>query len=62
MNTIIPSLTDNLNEIKTNIENGSIILFNTSINSVEELSYIIDFIKGKGYNIVDLDKLLDENI
>lgn len=62
MNTIIPSLTDNLNEIKTNIENGSIILFNTSINSVEELSYIIDFIKGKGYNIVTLEKLLDENI
>lgn len=62
MNTIIPSMTGNLNEIKLNLENGSIILFDTDISTVNELSYIIDFIIGKGYNIVGLDDLLDENI
>lgn len=62
MNTIIPGLSGKLNEIKTNIENGNIILFDTNISVVEELSYIIDFIKGKGYNIVGLDKLLNERI
>lgn len=61
MNTIIPSINGNLNDIKLNLENGSIILFNTSINTVNELSYIIDFILGKGYNIVGLDKLLNES-
>lgn len=61
MNTIIPSINGNLSEIKTNLENGSIILLDTSINLVNELSYIIDFITGKGYNIVSLDKLLDES-
>jgi len=62
MNTIIPSIDGNLSEIKTKLENGSIILFDTSIGTVNELSYIIDFILGKGYNIVTLDELLDENI
>ena len=61
MNTVIPSVTGNLNEIKTGLENGSIILFDTNISTVNELSYIIDFIIGKGYNIVTLDELLDEN-
>ncbi len=61
MNTIIPSLEGNLKNIKSNLENGSIILFDTGISTVNELSYIIDFIIGKGYQIVTLDKLLDEN-
>ena len=62
MSTVIPSVSGSLNEIKMNLENGSIILFDTGINTVNELSYMIDFIIGKGYNIVGLDKLLDENI
>jgi len=62
MNTIIPSINGNLKELKVGLENGGIILFDTSINTVNELSYIIDFILGKGYNIVGLDKLLDESI
>ena len=62
MNTIIPTFEGNLNNVKMNLKNGSIILFDTSINSVNELSYIIDFIVGKGYDIVKLDDLLDENM
>ena len=62
MNTIIPNITGELNAIKTNLKNGSIILFDNTINTVNELSYIIDFIIGKGYSIVDIEKLLDENI
>lgn len=62
MSTVIPGVLGSLNELKANLENGSIILFDTGINTVNELSYIIDFIIGKGYNIVGLDKLLDENI
>ena len=62
MNTIIPSINGNLNDIKRNLGNGSIILFDTGVSTVSELSYIIDFITGKGYNIVGLDKLLSENV
>lgn len=62
MNTIIPSINGNLNDIKRNLENGSIILFDTGVSTVSELSYIIDFITGKGYSIVGLDKLLSENV
>ena len=62
MNTIIPSVNGTLFDIKNKLENGSIILFDTGINTVNELSYIIDFIVGKGYEIVGLDELLSENI
>ena len=62
MNTIIPSVNGTLFDIKNKLENGSIILVDTGINTVNELSYIIDFIVGKGYEIVGLDELLSENI
>jgi len=61
MNTILPNIVGNLSEIKMKLDNGSMILFDTSINTLSELSYIIDFIIGKGYSIVGLDKLLDES-
>jgi len=61
MNTIIPSFVENINDLKLKLENGSIILLDTSLDSINSLSYVIDFIKGKGYNIVSLDDLLDEN-
>ena len=57
MSTVIPSINGSLNDIKTNLENGSIILLD---NNTYELSYIIDFILGKGYNIVSLNDLLSE--
>ena len=62
MNTIIPSFFGSLSNVKANLENGSIILFDTSINTVNELFYIIDFILGKGYSVVGLDELLDESL
>ena len=62
MYTIIPSINGNYNEIRTKLDNGSIILFDTSSVTILELSYIIDFITGKGYNIETLDKLLQEKI
>lgn len=62
MFTIIPSIIGNYNDIKNKLSNGSIILLDTNINSVNELSYIIDFINGKGYSIVGLDELLNESV
>lgn len=57
MNLIIPSVGGELSNILKNIENGSIILLDTDIIMINKLSYIIDFIIGKGYKIVGLDKL-----
>lgn len=60
LNTIIPNVQGGINEVKSNLDNGSIILLNT--NNINEVSYIIEFIIKKGYKVVGLDKLLDENI
>lgn len=62
MNTIIPVFVGNINDLKSKLENGSIILLDTSFDSLNSLLYLIDFIKGKGYNIVSLDDLLNESI
>jgi len=56
MHSIIPTITGNFNDIKSNIANGSII----HITNSKELSYIIDYIKNKGYNIVPLSNLIYE--
>ena len=56
MSSIIPSITGNYNNIKNNIENGSIIL----INNTQELSNIIDHIKSKGYIISPLKDIIKE--
>lgn len=62
MYTIIPSINGGYNDIKSNLSNGNIILLDTSINTVNELNLIINFINSKGYDIVSLDKLLSENV
>ena len=62
MYTIIPSINGGYNDIKSNLSNGNIILLDTSINTVNELNLIINFINSKGYDIVGLDKLLSENV
>ena len=62
MYTIIPSINGGYNDIKSNLSNGNIILLDTSINIVNELNLIINFINSKGYDIVGLDKLLSENV
>jgi len=56
MLSIIPSITGNYNDIKNNIQNGSIIL----INNTQELSNIIDYIKNKGYQILPLSNVVKE--
>lgn len=49
------------NNIKTNLKNGSIISLELSSSLIKELPSIIEFIKGKGLDIVYLDTLLSEN-
>lgn len=56
MLSIIPSITNNYNDIKNNIQNGSIIL----INNTQELPNVIDYIKSKGYQILPLSKVVKE--
>ena len=56
MLSIIPSIKGNYNDIKKNLQNGSIILINNS----KELFNIIDYINGKGYKIVPLSNIITE--
>ena len=44
--------------VKSNLMNGTIFTFDT--NDIEEVKVSINYILSKGYNIVTLDKLLDE--
>ena len=63
MHTIIPTInTDKFPyyEIKNNLNNGDIIKFNNNIRTVEELSYIINYIRQNNINIVSLEKMLEE--
>lgn len=48
-----------LQNIKQNLENGSIIVIDSSYN--ENIKTSINYILSKGYNIVTLDKLLNNN-
>lgn len=62
MHTISPKLIvnkSNLYEIKTLVQNGSIIYFDE--NNIDKISEISDYLIKKGYNIVYLDELLSEN-
>lgn len=56
MLSIIPSINGNYNDIKNNLQNGSIIL----INNTKELPNIIDYIKNKGYTIDNLSNIIKE--
>ena len=46
--------------IKHKLENGSIIFLSLKSNVIAELSLTIDYIEGKGYEIVGLSTLLSE--
>ena len=59
--TII-STNSSYNTIKQNLNNGSIILLPMNQETIKELSIIIDYIKGKGLQIVPLSKLLSEEL
>lgn len=56
MLSIIPTIKGNYNDVKNNLQNGSIIL----INNTKELANIIDYIKKKGYNIQTLANTIEE--
>lgn len=61
--TITPSIQarDNLyNEVKKQLESGSIILVNLSSDNVSSMEVVIDYIKGKGLEIEGLSKMLSE--
>lgn len=63
--TILPSLIVKENpliEIKETISSGAIISIDINDKSIKELPLIKSYINSKGYSIVSLDKLLDENI
>ena len=49
---------DILYNIKNNLNNGSIIVIDS--NDIDKIKVSINYILSKGYNIVNLDKLLDE--
>ena len=64
MYTIKPSISINnypFLSIKNELKNGLIIGFNLNYEVIKELPSIITFIKQKGYNLVTLDNLLNEN-
>lgn len=63
LHTIIPTIITDFypyNDIKNNIENGSIISLKNNKNTARELSSIINYILQKGKKIVTLEKLLEE--
>ena len=63
IHTIKPSIVGGINpylEIRNNIESGSIIELTNNKSTIKELRYIINYIKSKGYKIVDLNTLLKE--
>lgn len=63
--TITPSIIGSINPyntIKDKLTSGSIILLSMNKETINELSTIIDYIKGKGLKIDILSNLLNENL
>lgn len=63
MHSIIPNImTTNFpyNQIKNNVTSGSMISLSNNINTLRELSSIINYLNQKGYKLVTLEELLDE--
>lgn len=63
LHTIFPSINiDNYpyHYLKDSLSNGLIISFNNRELLLDELNYIIAFVRQKGYEIVSLEKLLEE--
>ena len=48
--------------VKNNLTSGSMILLKNTQEVIAELPLIIDYIKGKGYQLTSLSQLLSENI
>lgn len=65
MYTIKPTISVNnypFSTVKKELENGSIISFNLNDTTIKELPTIISYIKQKGYDIVTLQQLINENL
>jgi len=63
MYTIVPSLITKdfpYSDVKSNLKSGSIIKLDNNDQTLRELKYIINYIKQKGYQIVTLEKLIQE--
>lgn len=63
--TITPTVIGSINPyamVKNNLSSGSIILLNMNNETINELSTIIDYIKGKGFKIGALSTLLSEEL
>ena len=64
LHTVTPTIKTTSNpyqEVVDKLQNGAIISLPISTTTEKELDLVIKYIKGKGYNIVTLDKLLSEN-
>ena len=60
MYTIVTSyVIKGFSDLKNNLESGAILEIND--NRVKELPTYINYVRQKGYNIITLDELLDEN-
>ena len=65
MHTIKPTVSVNnypFTTVKNELESGSIISFNLNEQTLKELPSIISYIKQKGYDLVTLNELLNENL
>lgn len=60
INPLIIESNDNYNNIKKNIENGSIIYLDINKKNIEEINNIINYIKKKGYKLNYLSELVKE--
>ena len=63
--TIIPNIIvkeQPYNTVKNQLVSGSMILFSMNQDTIKELEFVIDYIRGKGFKIVGLSKLLSENL
>lgn len=65
MYTIKPTVSVNnypFTTVKNELESGSIISFNLTKATLKELPSIISYIKQKGYDLVTLNELINENL
>lgn len=63
--TVVPTIVcdnNSYNMVKDNLSSGSIILLDMNQETVNQLATIIDYIRGKGFKIVGLSKLLNEEL
>ena len=65
MHTIKPTISVNnypFTTVKNELESGSIISFNLTEQTLKELPSIISYIKQKGFDLVTLNELINENL